>query len=140
MDKHPPPFTESELAYLGTQRLGRLASAAARGALQNNPVGFVVNEALGTVDIHGRDLGATAKFHNVARNPAVALVVDDLASIQPWVVRGVEIRGRAQGLEDEEPPSEFLSREVIRIWPDRILSWGLEAAIRPAPGSGPRAA
>ncbi|NTW39819.1 MAG: PPOX class F420-dependent oxidoreductase, partial [Cellulomonadaceae bacterium] len=31
-------FTETELAYLATQRLGRLATQKPNGTLQNNPV------------------------------------------------------------------------------------------------------
>ena len=32
-------FAEAELAYLATQRLGRLATAQPNGTLQANPVG-----------------------------------------------------------------------------------------------------
>lgn len=84
------PFTESELAYLSSQHLGRLATVAPDGAPQNNPVGFVYNENLGTVDICGFNLGATRKFKNLRSNPNVAFVVDDLVSISPWEVRGLE--------------------------------------------------
>ncbi|MFC4119932.1 hypothetical protein [Nonomuraea zeae] len=33
-----------------------------------------------------------------------SFVVDDLASVDPWVVRGIEIRGSAVALTDHEPP------------------------------------
>jgi hypothetical protein len=46
-------FTEAELPYLRSQRLGRLATVAADGFLQNNPVGFVVGEAAGVINIGG---------------------------------------------------------------------------------------
>ncbi|MFD2353707.1 pyridoxamine 5'-phosphate oxidase family protein [Nonomuraea ferruginea] len=36
-------LTESELAFLSTQRLGRLATVAPGGQVQNNPVGFFVD-------------------------------------------------------------------------------------------------
>jgi pyridoxamine 5'-phosphate oxidase family protein len=44
-------------------------------------------------------------------------VVEDLASIDPWRPRGVEVRGRAEALSKP--------RQTIRIHPDRIVSWGL---------------
>lgn len=83
------PFTERELEYLRSQRLGRLATVDENGAPQNNPVGFFVRPH-GIIDIGGGRMGASRKFRNVARNEHVAFVVDDLASVQPWHVRGVE--------------------------------------------------
>lgn len=119
-------FTEAELAYLASQRLGRLATVGAEGAPQNNPVGFHYNPQRETVDVYGLNLGATRKYRNVRTHPAVALVVDDIESIDPWKVRGVEIRGRAEALDDAAPPRAGMSREVIRIHPQRIISWGIE--------------
>jgi pyridoxamine 5'-phosphate oxidase family protein len=119
-------LTEEELAYLRTQRLARLATVDAHGAPQNSPVGFFVDEGNGTIVIGGRAMGATRKFRNVGRNPNVALVADDLASVSPWRVRGVEIRGRADALSDVDPPRSGMSREVIRITPEWIHSWGLD--------------
>jgi pyridoxamine 5'-phosphate oxidase family protein len=119
-------LTEAELAYLATQRLGRLATVAPGGAPQNNPVGFRYNPETATIDIYGLNMGATRKFRNVQANPEVALVVDDVASVEPWVVRGVEIRGRAEALVDQAPPMARLSREIIRIHPRRVISWNVD--------------
>jgi len=121
-------LTTTERQYLETQILGRLATARPDGSLQNNPVGFSYDETTGSIDITGRNLAATQKFRNVASTGMVALVVDDLASRDPWVVRGVEIRGRAEAIRDQEPPSPDAGREVIRIHPQRIVSWGLDPA------------
>jgi pyridoxamine 5'-phosphate oxidase family protein len=121
------PFSEAELEYLASQRLGRLATVDRNGMPQNNPVGFRVNIETGTIDIGGTNLGASRKFHNVQGHPKVAFVVDDIASVDPWHVRGVEIRGRAEALTDQEPRQPWLSPETIRIHPDRIISWGLDA-------------
>ena len=41
------------------------------------------------------------------------------------MARGIEIRGTAQALTDVDPPLPFFSREVIRITPSKIISWGL---------------
>ena len=115
------------IAYLETQRLGRLATVDRTGAPQNNPVGFRYNHELGTIDIGGRNMGASRKYRNLAANPRVAFVVDDLASVQPWQVRCVEIRGRAEGLTDADFGPGY-SGEIIRIYPERIIAFGLDPA------------
>jgi pyridoxamine 5'-phosphate oxidase family protein len=114
------------LAYLRSQRLGRLATVDSRGAPQNNPVGFRFNAELGTIDIGGRNMGASRKFRNLAGNPNVAFVVDDIASVQPWRVRCVEIRGRAEALRDQPPHMQGFSPEIIRVYPERVISFGLD--------------
>jgi pyridoxamine 5'-phosphate oxidase family protein len=92
-------LSAAERDYLVGQRLGRLASIDAHGQPQNNPVGFFLNDELGVIDIGGRATGQTKKFRNARSNPLVSLVVDDLASVRPWHVRGVEIRGHAEGAQ-----------------------------------------
>ncbi|MGH9155523.1 MAG: PPOX class F420-dependent oxidoreductase [Acidimicrobiales bacterium] len=84
------------------------------GSLQNNPVGFRYDETTGTVTITGRALGPTRRFANVADNAAVALVVDDRASRDPWTVRRVEIRCVAEALVDQEPASNYASADPGR--------------------------
>ncbi len=121
-----PTLTSPELDYLRSQGLGRLATVDASAAPQNNPVGFTIDEATGQVLIGGLAMGKTRKFRNVQRNPSAALVVDDLASTDPWVVRFVEIRGSAEALVDVDPPMRGMSRELIRITPHWIGSFGVE--------------
>src|ERR1700689_4946663 len=120
-------LTEAERAYLQSQPLARLATVDASGAPQNNPVGAFLDEATGDIVIGGHAMGASRKFRNVQRNGHVALVIDDLVSRDPWTVRGLEIRGTAVALEDADPPVPFMSREVIRITPTWIVTWGLGA-------------
>ncbi len=95
-------FTDGELAYLTAQRLGRLATVQPNGTLQNSPVGFYYNAQRQTIDIGGRDMQASRKFRNVVDNSRVAFVVDDIASIEPWRVRCLEIRGHAEAITDPE--------------------------------------
>lgn len=118
-------LTDDELEYLDSQLLGRLATVDGDGAPQNNPVGFAVDRDTGDILIGGRDLAGTRKFRNIAGNPQVAFVVDDLASRDPWRPRGVEIRGEAEALRDVDPPLPGMSRHLIRIRPRWIGSWGL---------------
>ena len=117
-------FTQAELDYLATQRIARLATVAPDGTLQVSPVGFFLNPD-GTIDIGGAAMGRTKKFRNVAAAHRAAVVIDDVASFDPWEVRGVEIRGSAEAIVDADPPMRGFSKEIIRIHPERIISWGL---------------
>lgn len=114
-------FTESELAYLASQRLGRLATAKPDGTLQASPVGFRYNADTGTIDIPGFNMSESRKFRNVADNGRVAFVVDDLASVEPWRVRCLEIRGRGEAID-----AETSSDAIIRIHPTRVISFGID--------------
>ncbi len=119
-------LTEAEREYLSSQILGRLATVAPDGMPQNNPVSFRYNPETDTIDIGGRRMGATRKFRNVEATGRAALVVDDIASVNPWRVRGIEFRGRAEALRDQPPLRPGFSPEIIRLHPQRILAWGLD--------------
>ena len=119
-------FTPGELEYLASQRLGRLATAQPDGTLQVSPVGFRYNPDAGTIDIVGYNMSASRKFRNVADNGRVAFVVDDVASVQPWRVRCLEIRGRAEAIGAPGGTAAGVDGAIIRIHPQRILSFGIE--------------
>ncbi|NEA17859.1 PPOX class F420-dependent oxidoreductase [Streptomyces halstedii] len=118
-------FSEAERAYLGSQRLGRLATVDPQGQPQANPVGFFPQPD-GTILVGGYTLGKTKKWRNLQANPKVALVVDDIVSLRPWTVRGVDIRGEAELLTGPHDLGAHFSDELIRIHPRKIHSWGLE--------------
>ena len=120
-------LTAAEREYLESQPLARLATVDANGAPQNSPVGAFFDEKAGDILIGGHGMGTTRKFRNVQANGQVALVVDDLVSRDPWTVRGLEIRGTAVALENVEPPVPSMSREVIRITPTWVSSWGVDS-------------
>jgi pyridoxamine 5'-phosphate oxidase family protein len=119
-------LNDTELAYLRTQRLGRLATVDASGQPQANPVGFFLRDD-GSIDIGGYSMGKSKKWRNIAGNPHVALVVDDVVTVSPWVVRGVEIRDEAEQIVGSHDLGSHMSEEVIRIRPSWVLSWGLDA-------------
>jgi pyridoxamine 5'-phosphate oxidase family protein len=119
-------LTAAEREYLKSQPLARFATVDGEGAPQNSPVGAFLDEETGDILIGGGAMGASRKFRNVRANNQVALVVDDLVSRDPWTVRGLEIRGTASALEDVDPPVPFMSREVIRITPTWVSSWGVD--------------
>ncbi|QHC32081.1 MULTISPECIES: PPOX class F420-dependent oxidoreductase [unclassified Streptomyces] len=118
-------FSAAELSYLRSQRLGRMATVDPRGRPQANPVGYRLQDD-GTILIGGYAMGTTKKWRNLRENPRIALVVDDIVSVDPWRVRGVDIRGTAELLVGPHELGPQLSEEVIRIHPERVLSWGLE--------------
>jgi pyridoxamine 5'-phosphate oxidase family protein len=123
-------FTEVELEYFKTQRLGRLATVNRQGEPQIAPVTFHYNAELDAIDIGGLNMGATQKFRNVAHNGLASLVIDDV--LPPWKPRGIEIRGHAQALsEGGKQVSSNFSPEVIRLLPKRIISWGLTPGVPP---------
>jgi len=114
-------FAAAEVAYLTSQRrLARLATVGPDGTPHVVPVGFSYNAELQTIDVTGRDLPSTKKYRDVQSTGRAAIVVDDLASTEPWHPRAVEARGRAEVITEPRP--------LIRIYPERILSWGLEPA------------
>jgi pyridoxamine 5'-phosphate oxidase family protein len=116
-----------ELEYLtggrqpGERRLGRLATVQRDGLPHVVPVGWRYNPDLGTIDISGRNFAATKKFRNVAANPKVAFIVDDV--LPPWRPRSVMIQGTAEALEGPDSGEAF-----IRITPQNVISWGLGSA------------
>jgi len=126
-------FTEAELDYLsGGRRLGRLATVGADGTPHVVPVGWIYNAARDTIDIGGYELERSKKFRDIARSGRAAIVIDDLESVDPWRPRGIEVRGRAEAIALPTP--------LIRIHPERIVSWGLgpgrSARTVPTSGSG----
>jgi pyridoxamine 5'-phosphate oxidase family protein len=63
----------------------------------------------------------------VQGNPRVAIVIDDLASIDPWRPRMIEIRGDAEILPTGgETIGRGFDPEMFRIHPKRIISIGVE--------------
>jgi pyridoxamine 5'-phosphate oxidase family protein len=119
-------FTKDEREYLSGFRLGRLATVGLDGTPHVVPTGFRYNSDNDTIDIGGHHFAKRKKYRDVVRNPKVAFVVDDLASVNPWRVRGIEIRGEAEVLDTggtELGPG--FAPEMFRITPKRIVSWGL---------------
>ncbi|MFM2106404.1 MAG: hypothetical protein RL338_1436 [Chloroflexota bacterium] len=112
-------FTDAELAYLAGQPLGRFATVGADGAPHVVPVTFRYNPETDTIDFGGWNLTSSKKWRDIAHEPRVAFVVDDV--LPPWQPRLIEIRGTAQQVGDE----------LIRITPTRIVAFGLDARSDP---------
>jgi pyridoxamine 5'-phosphate oxidase family protein len=114
-------FSQEELDFLHGQRLlGRVATVGADGTPHVVPVGWRHNPDLDTIDVTGHGLERTKKFRDVARSGRAAIVIDDLATLDPWRPRAVEVRGRAEAVR--------APGALIRIHPERVVSWGLGPA------------
>ena len=130
-------FTDHEKRYLSGDLLGRLATIGPSGAPMNHPVACWVNPDTGVVEVGGPELSTSRKARNVAADPRVSIVIDDIADepVGPGGQRGrgLEIRGRAELVAARRPLVDGFSNEVLRIWPRRILSWNVDG-----PGSRSR--
>jgi len=118
-------FRDAEIEYLGSQRLGRLATVGQDGMPHVVPVAFRYNPEADAIDIGGHDFAKRKKFRDVKRTAMAAFVVDDV--LPPWQPRAVEVRGDATTLElGGKAIMEGFDDPIIRIVPRRIVSWGLE--------------
>ena len=121
-------FTDKEIEYIRSQRLGRLATVRPDGTPQNAPVGFHYNAELDAIEIGGHSMSQSKKFRNIAQNPSVAFVIDDV--LPPWQARFVEIRGTAEQVPTGGKALFGANYEIddalIRITPRQIISYGLE--------------
>ena len=126
-------LTDIERAYLRDQPLGRLATVDASGARRTAPSACFSTRRAATSSSAEAPWAEPENSATCRSNPHVAVVVDDLVSTDPWTVRGLEVRGTALALSDVDPPVPFMSREIIRITPTWVASWGLDPE---RPGKG----
>jgi pyridoxamine 5'-phosphate oxidase family protein len=120
-------FSPAEIAYLQSQRLARIATVGPDGQPHVVPVSFRYNPDEDTIDVGGHGFAQRKKYRDVQRNPRVAIVVDDLASIDPWRPRMIEIRGEAEVLETGgETIGRGFDPQMFRIRPRRIVGIGIE--------------
>ncbi len=115
-------FNEEEMAYLRSQRLGRLATVAGDGQPDVAPVGFDFDGI--HFYITGMDLPSTRKHRNVTSgNHKVALVVDDVVSTTPWIPRFVRVYGVANLVRRSGKSG---SGEYLQVTPTVSWSWNLD--------------
>lgn len=110
-------FSEKESKYLKEQRLGRIATVSPDIQPHVVPVAFEFDGS--HLYFGGWNLEKSLKFRNIRQNNKVAFVVDNLVSVDPWRVSGVEIKGIAEITKRN-------GNEYVKITPLRKSSWGLE--------------
>ena len=118
-------FTDQEIAFLQSQRLGRLATVNAAGEPHVVPLQFRYNAELDTIDLFGMGMARSKKYRDVGRTGVAAFVADDAGGA--WRIRGVEVRGRAELVPSGgRAIGERIDDEFIRLYPARIVGWGLD--------------
>jgi pyridoxamine 5'-phosphate oxidase family protein len=125
-------FSEQEIMYMRSQHLGRLATVDADGQPDVVPVGY---EYDGTYFyVGGSTPEKTRKFRNVrSGHTKVALVIDDLPSVDPWAARFLRIYGTADMVDEHTGyagPGTYM-----RIKPD--TSWSRNLDGQPWGAEGP---
>lgn len=130
-------FTPAELEYIQSQRLARIATVGANGQPHVTPVAFHYDPQTHQIYVGGHgDFTTRKKWHDVQENPQVALVIDDIASVNPWKVRGIEIRGTAEPvLTGGQQINPTFGPAMLRITPRRVVGWGLDTEIYTPPNS-----
>jgi pyridoxamine 5'-phosphate oxidase family protein len=129
-------LSQKEIEYLKSQRLARIATAAVPAPEERSvqpdvvPVGFDFDGEYFYVG--GMNFHKSTKYKNILKNDKVAIVIDDLKSIDPWDPRGIKVYGTAdvitrQGgyMESTDHPNPH----YIRITPNRKWSWGIDEPI-----------
>jgi PPOX class F420-dependent enzyme/OxyR family protein len=118
-------FSPGEIAFLESQRLGRIATVGRTGELHVVPVRFMYNPTLDAIDVTGRFIGQSKKYRDVQDDVRVAFVADGVSD--SGQVCGVEVRGRAAAVATGgDAITAGADPEFIRIAPTRIVSWGID--------------
>ena len=130
-------FTEKEKEYIKSQRLARIAtvSSVSTSDIVSNqpdvvPVGFDFDGDYFYVG--GINILKSTKYKNILANNKVALVIDDLRTVNPWNPRGIRIYGLADTVDRQggymsntnHPQSRY-----IRIKPTKKWSWGIDEPV-----------
>ena len=138
-------FSEKEIEYIKSQRLARIATASVfseekeedkQRSVQPDvvPVGFDFDGKYFYVS--GINILKSTKYKNVLKNNKVALVIDDLKSVDPWNPRGIRIYGTADIVSRQDGYMERGTdhpnnnpHQYIRIRPEKKWSWGIEEPV-----------
>ena len=131
-------FSEKEIEYLKSQRLVRIATASVASKEEENgsiqpdvvPVGFDFDGEYFYVG--GMNIIKSKKYKNVLKNNKVAIVIDDLKSVDPWDPRGMKIYGIADIVTRQGGYIESTGHsnpQYIRISPKKKWSWGIEEPV-----------
>jgi pyridoxamine 5'-phosphate oxidase family protein len=133
-------FSEKEIEYLKSQRLARIATAATMtSSLQEKeesiqpdvvPVGFDFDGDYFYVG--GMNILKSTKYKNILKNNRVALVIDDLKTVDPWDPRGIRIHGIADTVTRKGGYMEGTGHseaQYIRIKPMKKWGWGIDEPV-----------
>ena len=119
-------LSTQENQYLETQRLARVATVSPRGEPEVSPVAFEYDGKYFFIGSHDQSIFfQTRRYKNIKDGrTSIAMVIDDLESIDPWKPRGIKISGTAEVAERD---GMFGKGSYLRITPRISVSWGIEA-------------
>ena len=127
-------LSQNEIDYLNTQRIARIATVSiiSDRPIQPDvvPVGFDFDVEY--IYVSGMNILKSTKYKNILKNRNVAVVIDDLKTVDPWDPRGIRIYGDADvvtrrgGYMD---PSGHSEHTYIRIRPIKKWSWGIDEPV-----------
>lgn len=119
-------FTEAEIEYLNSQRIGRVATVGTSGELHVVPLRYKYNADADAIDLVGTDIDTSKKWRDAKATGRIAFVVDDMGEKRP---RGIEIRGTAEIHETggEELGVKNIGPAFIRIKASHVATWGVES-------------
>jgi pyridoxamine 5'-phosphate oxidase family protein len=138
-------FSQKEVEYIKSQRLARIATAAPSSVASSKegqqqtedrsmqpdvvPVGFDFDGDYFYVG--GMNILKSTKYKNVLKNK-VAIIIDDLKSIDPWDPRGIKVYGTADVVTRQGGYMDgtgHANPTYIRVTPDKKWSWGIEEPV-----------
>jgi pyridoxamine 5'-phosphate oxidase family protein len=121
-------FTPTEIEYLTSQTLGRIATVGPDGQPHVTPVTYFYNASEDTLDVGGLFFEKTKRWRDCQKNPKVTFLVDDVLA-NPRRARAVEIRGEVElhstGGDTINPRFPNFSKGFFRLRPTWIVSWGM---------------
>jgi pyridoxamine 5'-phosphate oxidase family protein len=134
-------FSEKEVEYIRSQHIARIATASSVSSKEEQgedifiqpdvvPVGFDFDGDYFYVG--GMNILKSTKYKNVLKNNRVAIVLDDLKSIDPWDPRGIKVYGTADVVTRRGGYMERTGHSnpsYIRIKPHKKWSWGIEEPV-----------
>jgi pyridoxamine 5'-phosphate oxidase family protein len=126
-------FSEKEVEYLRSQHLARIATSSSDEIPDVAPVGFDFDGKY--FYMGGMNITKTTKYRNIMRNNNVALVIDDLKTVNPWDPRGIKIYGTAEIVGREQMPggqirdNDHFRPTYIRIKPTKKWAWGIDEPV-----------
>jgi pyridoxamine 5'-phosphate oxidase family protein len=109
-------FTENELRYLMERKLARIALVSPENEPHIVPVTYEFDGSY--FYLSGWNIRYGARFRDTRPNGRVCLLIDDIATANMWVPRGVEVTGDTETFEK----GDYV---YMRIKPVNKTSWGL---------------
>jgi pyridoxamine 5'-phosphate oxidase family protein len=120
-------FTSEEINYLRSQPLARIATRSPEGQPDVVPVAFEFDGEFFWIGGSGASVLSTRKVRNVvAGSSDVAMVIDDMVSFEPFIVRGIRIYGVAA--KPVERVGMIGPGHYVRVTPTVSWSWNMQGA------------